>query len=76
MSFRKRSVKRLKNNRDEIVTLGAFDLLEGLDVLVLGAVHDGKNFGDEVALISGPLATRAGVKRFHYNKESASRIIP
>lgn len=29
------------------MALGAFNLLEGLDVVVLGAVHDGENFGHE-----------------------------
>ena len=35
------AVKCLEDDRDEIVTLGAFDLFEGLDVVVFGAVHDG-----------------------------------
>jgi len=34
------------------VTFGAFDLLEGLDIIVLGPVHDGEDFGDEALLTS------------------------
>ena len=52
MLFSECAVQRLENNRDEIMALGALDLLEGLDVLVLGAVHDGKDFGDEVRFIA------------------------
>ena len=51
-----RAVKRFEDNRDEIVALGAFDLLEGLDVVVLGAVHDRENFGNEAGFTAGPLA--------------------
>jgi hypothetical protein len=51
------AVEGLKNDRDQIVTLGALDLLEGLNVLVFGAVHDGQNFGHKVGLISGPVTT-------------------
>jgi hypothetical protein len=46
------------------VALRALDLLEGLDVFVLGAVHDGQDFRDEVRFIAGPVAARAGVERF------------
>ena len=35
-----RAVECFEDDRYKIVTLGAFDLLEGLDVVVLGAVHD------------------------------------
>ena len=51
-----RAVKRFKDDRDEIVTLGTFDLLEGLDVVMLGAVHDREDFGDEACFTAGPLA--------------------
>ena len=52
-----RAVKRFKDDRDEIVTLGTFDLLEGLDVVVLGAVHDRENLGNEAGFTAGPLAS-------------------
>jgi len=41
------SIKCFEDDRHKIVTLGAFDLLEGLDVVVLGAVHDRKDLGNE-----------------------------
>ncbi len=50
-----RAVKRLEDDRDEIVTLGAFDLLESLDVVVFGAVHDREDLGNETGFTSGPL---------------------
>ncbi len=53
--FNDRSVERLENDGDEIVALGALDLLEGLNIVVLRPVHDGKNFGDETLLAAGPL---------------------
>ena len=40
-------IKCFEDDRHEIVTLGAFDLLEGLDVVVLGSVHDRKDLGNE-----------------------------
>ena len=52
-------VEGLKNDGHKVVTLGAFDLLEGLDVFVLGAVHNGENLRDEVSFIPGPMATGA-----------------
>ena len=42
-----RAVKRFENDRHKVVALGAFDLLEGLDVVVLGAVHDREYLGDK-----------------------------
>jgi hypothetical protein len=44
------------------MTLGAFDLFEGLDIFMLRAVHNGKNLGDEMSFISGPVAARASIK--------------
>ena len=64
MSLRDGPVKCFKNDGHEIVTLGAFDLLEGLDIFMLRAVHDGKNLCDEAGLISRPVASRTGIKRF------------
>ena len=55
-SFRDRAVEGLKNNRHQIVALGTFDLFEGLDIFVFGAVHDRKDFGDEMGFIARPLA--------------------
>ncbi len=46
------SVKRLKNNRHKVVTFGALDLFEGLNVFIFGAVHDREDFGDEMRFIS------------------------
>lgn len=50
------SVQRFEDDRHEIVTLGAFDLLEGLDIVVLGTVHDRENLCNEAGFTSGPLA--------------------
>ena len=58
------------------MTFRAFDLFEGLDIFVLGAVHDGKDFGDEVRFIAGPVAACAGIQRFHMHKASASALNP
>jgi len=38
--LRNASVKRLENNRNEIVALRTFDLFEGLNVVVLRAIHN------------------------------------
>ena len=46
------AVESFEYNGHKIVALGAFDLLEGLNVFLLGAVHDGKNLGHEVRFIS------------------------
>jgi hypothetical protein len=54
--FNDRAVKRLEDDGHEIVALGAFDLFECLDVVVLRAVHDRKDLGDEASFIAGPLA--------------------
>ncbi len=56
-------VKGLKNDGHQVVALGAFDLLEGLNVLVFGPVHDGKNFCDEMDFIPGPVTARTRVER-------------
>ena len=50
-----RAVKCLEDDRNEIVALGAFDLLESLDVVVLGAVHDREDLGNEAGFTAGPL---------------------
>ena len=52
-----RAVKRFKNDRHKIVALGTFDLLERLDVVVFGAVHDREDFGNEAGFTAGPLAS-------------------
>ena len=52
LSFNDASVESFEDDCHEIVALGAFDLLEGLDVLVFGAVHDGQDFCDEVRFIA------------------------
>ena len=48
-----------EDDRYEIVTLGAFDLLESLDIIVFGAVHDREDFGNKAGFIAGPLASGA-----------------
>ena len=52
-----RAVKRFEDDRNKIVALGAFDLLEGLDVVVFGAVHDREDLGNEAGFTAGPLAS-------------------
>ena len=37
------------------MALGAFDLLESLDIIVLGAVHDREDLGNEAGFTAGPL---------------------
>ena len=49
------AVKCLKDDSDEIMALGTFDLFEGLDVVVFGAVHDREDLGDEAGFTPGPL---------------------
>jgi len=45
------SVKRLEDDCDKIMTLGTFDLFEGLNIVVFRAVHDGEDLGHEVRFI-------------------------
>ena len=49
-------IKCFEDDCYEVVTLGAFDLFEGLDVVVLGAVHDREDLGNEAGFTAGPLA--------------------
>lgn len=42
VSFDDGSVKCLKDDRNEIMALGTFDLFESLDVIVFGPVHNGE----------------------------------
>ena len=49
------SIKCFKDDRHEVMTFGAFDLFEGLDVVMLGAVHDRKDLGNEAGFTAGPL---------------------
>lgn len=58
-------IQSFKDDRDQIMAFGAFDLLKGLDVGVFRTVHNGENFGDEMIFITGPLARGAIVKRLH-----------
>ena len=60
-----RPIQSFKDDRDQIVAFGTFDLLKGLDVGVFRTVHNGENFGDEMIFITGPLARGAIVKRLH-----------
>lgn len=63
--FGDRAVESFEDNRDQVVTLGAFDLLESLDIVVLGAVHDGEDLRHEIRFISRPMTTRTRIKWFH-----------
>jgi hypothetical protein len=59
------AVKRLEDDRDKIVALWAFDLLEGLNVVMFGPVHNGEDLGDETVFVSGPLAGLTNISGFH-----------
>lgn len=50
------SVESFEDDRHKITALGAFDLLERLDVVVLGPVHDGEDLGGEAGLVARPAA--------------------
>jgi len=49
------AVKGLEDDRHKVVTFGALYLLKGLDILMLRAVHNGKNLCHEVGFVTGPL---------------------
>ena len=51
------SIKCFKDDRYEVMTLGAFDLFESLDIIVFGTVHDRENLSDEASLAAGPLTS-------------------
>jgi len=53
--FHGRSAQRLKDNRHKRLALRALDLFEGLDILMLGTVHDTQDFGEELAFVSRPM---------------------
>ena len=53
------------------MTLRTFDLLEGLDIVVLGAVHDGEDLGHKMGFIARPMTACARVKRLHNNSLSS-----
>ena len=61
------SVQRFEDDRHKVVTFGAFDLFESLDVVVLGAVHDREDLGDEAGFAAGPLTGGTVISRFHRN---------
>ncbi|GEM_PF-5263068 len=42
-----------------------FDLLEGLNVIMFGAVRDAQNFCDKFRIIAGPAAGRTSIMAFH-----------
>ena len=44
----------MKNDGHQVVTLGALDLFEGLDIFMFGAVHDRKDFDGKVILGPAP----------------------
>ena len=39
------------------MTFRTFDLFKGLDVIMLGAIHDRENLGDEAGFTAGPLTS-------------------
>ena len=57
------------------MTLRTFDLFEGLDIVVLGAVHDGENFGHEMGFITRPMTACACVKRLHNDSLSNQKPV-
>ena len=57
------------------MTLRTFDLFEGLDVVVLGAVHNGENFGHEMAFISRPMAACTGIKWLHIHSFDSGSLL-
>jgi hypothetical protein len=59
------AVQCFKDNRDKVMTFGAFDLFKGLDVLMLGAVHNRQDFSYKMGFIARPLTARTRIKRFH-----------
>jgi hypothetical protein len=65
MLLRDGTVEGLEDDRYEVVAFGAFDLLEGLDIVMLGAVHDAEDFGDEFVFFPRPLASRTHVSLLH-----------
>ena len=62
----------LEDNRNEVVAFGTFDLLEGLNILVFGAVHDGKDFCGKMLFIARPMTTGTGIKWFQ--KDSSFKV--
>jgi hypothetical protein len=61
------SVECLEDDGHQVVTFGALNLFERLDVFVLGPVHDRKDFGDEVGFVARPVTARTSVQGFkHY----------
>ena len=56
-----RPVEGLEDDRDEIVAVGAFDLLEGLNVVVFRAVDDAQDLSGEPGFVAGPAARRASI---------------
>lgn len=54
--FGKRSVQSFEDDRYQVAALWTFDLLEGLDVIVLGTIHDAQYLCDEPTFISRVIA--------------------
>ena len=59
------AVQSFEYNSHEVMAFGAFDLLEGLDVLLLRPVHDREDLCHEVRFIARPLTAGAVIQRFH-----------
>lgn len=62
--LRESSIQGFKDNRHQSTALWAFDLFEGLNVLVFWTVHNGEDFRRKLRLVARPVAGRAVVGRF------------
>jgi hypothetical protein len=69
------AVQSLENDGHEIVALRAFDLLEGLDVVVLGPVHDREYFGHEMGFISRPMTASACIEWLHNDSLGSGSLL-
>ena len=50
-------IKCFKDDRHEVMTFGAFDLFESLDIIMFGTIHDREDLSDEARFTAGPLAS-------------------
>ena len=53
--------QRLKDDGHEGLALRAFDLFEGLNIFMLGTVHDAQDFGQELAFVARPVTAGTSV---------------
>lgn len=57
------------------MALRAFDLLECLDILVFGTVHDREDLRDEMGFITRPVAARTCIQGFQIRSFTISVAI-